>query len=355
MIINLFQNNKKNKNVLYLTNNPCVTFEQEIVFIKNNNDDLVFNNQEKIQGLYKVNEVDFAKSNNKKEIVNDFKKFFITSFHISFFHFFMQTLSTIIEIIQNFEKPFFIIDCISIVPENKGWLLKNYNRVNKDKIFYINLIINYLEKHNIKYLLLNEEYVIKVNNCYFITDLEKSNTSFNEINNIINSYVLEKNIIPYRKVYISKRITDINSTHKNQSLTSITEKNAIELRIINENMLALFLKEHGFEIINSETDFNSMEEQINYFNTVKTICSVTQAGLVNTLLMQPNSNVIEFISPMFENNPNLTNPYRLHSNEYVNICYSQNHNYIGIKNMLDANLIIEKIKSNKMLLDIIKS
>lgn len=344
------QYDKKDK--IYLNNNNGLFFQKNIVCLTNNKN--FVNNKNIFDNLYEITENDLLSNNNNIELVNTQAKFFIKNFHISFFHFFMETLPAVIDIVEKNDNPFIVIDCTFDTKENVGWSLKKYNRFEDDKIFYLKLIVNYLEKNNIKYLLLKNDYAIKINNCYFVNEIKLSNKIFNEINKIIMSYNTTVNQQPFKKVYLSKRQSN-SGIRPLESFDDYKYSDAMQLRIMNEHLLELFLQDLGFEIINTETDFKTMEDQIKYFNDVKTIFSVTQAGLINSLFINNGGNIIELISPMFVGKTKPYDEYHIHSYFYMDISYSQEHLYVGVKNLIDANLIIKNIEQNKTILDILKN
>lgn len=106
--------------------------------------------------------------------------------------------------------------------------------------------------------------------------------------------------LPWRKVYLSRRkttqppITETLGT----DLSKLKEVSIFDdERCSNEDLLEQYLSDLGFEIICPE-DFNTTEEQIKYFHTVKTLIAVTGSGLANMLWMKPEGKVIEISVPI---------------------------------------------------------
>jgi capsular polysaccharide biosynthesis protein len=107
-----------------------------------------------------------------------------------------------------------------------------------------------------------------------------------------------------------------------------------------------YLSSLGFETIYAE-DFDSFEEQIKYFDSVKILVSPTSAGLVNSLLMRKNQTVLEFEVPLITNQRQ-----SLHS-IYTGLCFLSGHLYISIPSMRNSKELINKINTNKKLLELI--
>ena len=49
----------------------------------------------------------------------------------------------------------------------------------------------------------------------------------------------------------------------------------------------------GYESIYAPEKFKNFEEQINYFNEVKTLVAISSSGLANSLFMQPQTTLFE--------------------------------------------------------------
>ena len=90
---------------------------------------------------------------------------------------------------------------------------------------------------------------------------------------ILNNYFLNnKNVIPYRKVYISRL-------------------NAARRKFVNEQEVIDLMKKNNFEIVYLEN--STLETQIKLFNEVKYFVAMHGAALTNILFMQEETNVLE--------------------------------------------------------------
>ena len=63
--------------------------------------------------------------------------------------------------------------------------------------------------------------------------------------------------------------------------------------VLNEEDVVATLSSHGFEIVHAET--LSFREQVELFNSARTLVSIHGAGLANGLFMQPGSNLVELL------------------------------------------------------------
>ena len=244
-----------------------------------------------------------------------------------FFHFFMDSLVSILLINKKFPGIKFVINASFLHFDKNGV----YNENSKEIVF----IKKILKNNNINYSWLMPYHLIKIKNFYnvcwgLVTEIE-----IDEIYNLALSFIKEKNVVPTKKIYLSRK--NVNN-YKSE-------------RLKNEKILELFFEDNGFEVIAPE-NLGSFENQINYFYKTKTIFSVTSSGLTNSIFMQPGNNVIELQTP-FETQANVKGSLYLHSEIYCNLCYTKNHNYLAIPSETDSTKTINKIKNNKKMYNFI--
>ena len=268
-------------------------------------------------------------SNNKIEPQNfedDEIKVYLT-ISPQFFHFFMDSLVSILLINKKFPGIKFVINASFLYFDKNGV----YNE-NSTQIVFIKKI---LKNNNINYSWLMPDHFIKIKNFYnvrygLVTEIETD-----EIYNLALSFIKEKNVVPTKKIYLSRK--NVN----NYKLE----------RLKDEKDLELFFEDNGFEVLAPE-NLGSFEDQINYFYKTKTIFSVTSSGLTNSIFMQPGNNVIELQTP-FETQMNVKGSLELHSEIYSNLCYTKNHNYLAIPSETNSTKTINKIKNNKKMYNFI--
>lgn len=341
----------KNYELFNLPNNIIERIDEEVFFsnvAQNNYPQSIFTKHEyaatfekKEDNFYKITEQEFGISNNKIDIRNDFDKIFISSSYAGFGHFILDTIGLILQCIKYVKNPFIVININNFI--NLPWSSED----NDDPIKYILFLKKFLETYDIPYIFLKNNYSVAINNFYHVSWIEHSDFLYNEVYKMAQHFIKNNNKNNEKKVYIRSKSNINNLKHSQFQKTHL-----IGHRIINENYLEDFLKEFEFEVIDPQSMFDSVEEQMQYFDGVKTIMSTTSSGLINALFMRPGSNVIELMSPM--NDQFTKNYYRLHSYLYQDICYAKSHNYFGQKNLIDGKLIVKGIKNNEKFLDMLR-
>ncbi len=200
------------------------------------------------------------------------------------------------------------------------------------------------------YVFNNEPTIYEVDNFW------ANNGDYNYDVKRINEYLFEDTIVPWRKVYATKslwygkwktppylyknaksvirsldidRSTLYSDRGYDNLYEALVEQNVLSKRIYNENELEDFLGSYGFESIEPGFKFHkeqclqyvklqndnmshtkakcvggcSIEENIRYFNEVKTLVSISSSALQNMLFMNTNSsNIIELETRFFQVN-----------------------------------------------------
>ena len=220
------------------------------------------------------------------------------------------------------------------------------------------------------YIILNRtQNMIEANNCFNLISYSAPAvpsplpTLYNSFKNL---YVKEKDKIPFKKVYLSRRKVwrnieenDLYQKGLKIDLNSKKSRPKTEIRIFEEEKLENFLSNYNFEILHPEEFFDKdYISQINYFYEVKTLMSVTSSGLVNQMLMQSNTNIIEISTPLMfiENKKEIKDEIINEHLQYFykDFAYLKDQFYCAIANEdLQADTVINKIKNNKYLMDII--
>ena len=269
-------------------------------------------------------------------------KLFIPSDSI-FYHFFLETIPQIMSFNKKFPDALIVIDSYRVVSRKGGQP-------------YLDFLKKCLDNNNIKYLFLENECVVAINNFYFFEGLDGSDGKINIIYNTVKQFVKSINTNPTKKVYISRRY--ISGKRNKYHLNEMLERNKwieqdeidfiitdFDIRMHNEEILENFFKSCNFEIVYPE-NFNSFEEQINYFNDVKTVVSTTSSGLVNTIFMPPGGEVIELLTPNISGSEI---GFELYCFQYLAISYAKKHSYLGIPSKFDGSLMVEYLYNNKQL------
>ena len=215
----------------------------------------------------------------------------------------------------------------------------------------------FMEKNKINYKFINNKIKMITTNNSFISDYDDGPmpSPVSLIYENLLQFIKNKNNKPNKKVYISRRSfqNDMHNLNSN--------------RLLNEEVLENFLIDYGFEIVRPENDFkNDFKKQINYFYQVKTLMALTTSGLCNSIFMQPNNNVLEFVTVLKEANRPIShlrkksaendsnNIYEVLHNYFKYLAKQKNHLYWAIANSTyDAIDLLNYLKNNKYLMQVI--
>lgn len=172
-------------------------------------------------------------------------------------------------------------------------------------------------------------------------------------------FIINKNVEPFKKIYLSRRIAN-----SKKNITYGHTWPVVQLpeqffnRVDDEEKLENFFSEHGFEVVYPE-NFKTFEEQINFFREVKTLVSLSGAGLSNALFMQDNCNVVELFTShwIWINAKGNDSIRQLREEEhffYNSIAFEKGQEYIAVNNKeKSAEEVIHKFKTNPILKAII--
>lgn len=204
-------------------------------------------------------------------------------------------------------------------------------------------IINTMKKKNIKHkvVLIEDNTIYKIDRCLYFDMTMLTYPALKIIEKLGLEY--SSNNPPYKKIILTRKF--VHRFAKNvDGLFGRMDKNKFlfqdDIRMNDEDKLIQYFEKIGFECISPES-FESMEEQILFFSEVKTIVSVTTAGLLNSIFMPQGSKVIELSVPMIAGGVE-----SLHSNLYSGISFAKNHKYISIPTMRKAEDIIKIIEND---------
>lgn len=120
--------------------------------------------------------------------------------------------------------------------------------------------------------------------------------------------------VPSKKVFISR---------KNDLV-----KDGAPTRHMHQDEVEDFLSSIGFEVINGEM-FDTLEEQMKYFEDVSVFAGFTGAGLTSSIFMKPGQKVVEIVCPLIFVSGG---QYEIH-NFYKTISLLKKHSYIGLSNI----------------------
>lgn len=261
------------------------------------------------------------------------------------FHLLYNTLGTVLHL---FEQDKDILFMLSINSVNSNNLISSL----KDFFFKV------LDYHSVRYeVYFNDLGVNRVNanNFYNRKDTYDDIISHKPVTNItkyVSPFIKNKDVLPSKKIYLSRKV--VNNTkdilYGSDDIIQINKK--LFDRIDDEDKLEKYFSENGFEIVYPE-NFNTFEEQINFFNEVKTVVSLSGAGLSNAIFMQPGSNVVELLTyhyvwrPRYENEKKFISITEEEHFFYASIALEKGLEYISVNSKeKNADTIINKINQN---------
>jgi len=251
------------------------------------------------------------------KFVSPRKKIFI-SLDPNYYHFHNDSLGILFGYYETIKDCIFVLDISQIA---------DYQNCS----FY-NFFIDFLKNNNIDYELINcnKDTVIHANNFFAVKSFPNGKINIPEtVFNFYKNSINDLSVKPYKNVYLSRK--------DNRGIS-------------NNNKVEKCFNDLGFETIYSE-DFKSFKEQIDYFYSVKTLASVSGAGLTNAIFMQENTLVLEIMTP---NTLDITsadkkilekNTKQLHY-FYNLLTFLKNQTYLGIPNINnDADNVVHKLNS----------
>lgn len=220
------------------------------------------------------------------------------------------------------------------------------------KVFLLKFLNNYKIDYKIIDDWTNINQII-VNDFIFFnkTCIESSPITHNLFLKYFGKFIKNVDKKPFRKVYLNRK----NYSERKQHDTSLSYNE--DNRIHNEHILEEYLSNNGVECMSLENKFDTFEEQINYFYSVKTLISTTSAGLTNCLYMQPGSIVIELVTPqLIEHNTADGVSLGISINSlWQPITSVKEIDHISISNLKrDSEIVLNKIKNTTYLKKIIE-
>lgn len=271
----------------------------------------------------------------KLDLCSNENKFFI-KLPTSYYHAVADTLSHILVHNKKYPSTKFIINCFE-------------KEVSEGLNSFYNFFLDSLVSEGINYELINldKNTVLKINNVSYVSNMVSFSEGVTAVLELIEKYRPKKSVDPYRKVFLSRA-----KTRKRLTRGLFYDKDPANFNFLNddrvdsEQRLAEYFYSMGFEIVCPE-DFLSFEDQIAYFDSVKTLVSPTSAGLVNGLLMKKNQTIIELEVPMVASGKET-----LHS-LYPGLLFNSGHIFIMIPSLRNSREIINKIELNKYIMGIL--
>lgn len=299
----------------------------------------------------KVSEKDFLDRHSEIPVItNDYLESECVKFFISIdpafspmFHYILPFIQKVLE----YEKSTYFV--IYNADEGGGEDLEIKGR---------NIGVSYLEKFlsalGANYLILTRKReflsAVKVNNLF---DLEVNKDLFvltlgdtkNTIDTIKSQILTQKelNTVPFRKVYLSRSHLNYRLDHTYTPRFYGTGLYTDDSRMDNQEILESYFESKGYEIVIPESKFNSLAEQIKYFNETEIIVGVTGSALTNSLFMQDGQKVVDIISELVFEDEIFGVHQVVDSANYMALAYVRKQTYFGIPSRRDPNDVISQI------------
>ena len=255
-----------------------------------------------------------------------------------YYHTFMQTLGIILqEFRKNKEIRFFII---IETPSTK--ILENH------MLFFIKTLKNYGVNYKLIDLAHNkvEEKKLIIKDFYYYPYPQLTDTFVTDLFDASVRYQFDGE--PFRKVYCSRKKTRYqvgSAIHGNKDPETLPIKDDSK-RVSDELALENYFLSNGFEVVYPE-DFDTFEDQIRYFSSVKTLVSATSAGLVNMCFMKDKAQLVELTIPML-----VQGTISIHGH-YASMAWAKKLIYFSIPSRRSTEDIIDSIEKNPILLSLI--
>jgi hypothetical protein len=263
-----------------------------------------------------------------------------------FYHFFIDSMTAVLKIHKHNPGALFVLYLEKELP-------------NKSYEDFLELLFKVLDSVNVRYRVISpvkgmdfaptyqfKNYALiddQINIHDFITfiDLQYTIDLVTKCTTDEQDEVVE----PFRKIYLTRGGAGSNIGTTPDDYQYYRD----DLRIYEEAKLEKFFADLGYEIVEPETEFDSLTHQIRYMREVKTLVSVTASGLANMMFMQNNQTVIEIQSEIVE--PYSPDGYgfsqALHSH-YQSLSFMNEHIFISIPTDRHPAKVIEALTKDAL-------
>jgi hypothetical protein len=258
----------------------------------------------------------------------------------SYFHYFSDFVGPVFIFLENcIKNNIKEVELILVEVEGKQETVKEFNN------FFKHCLSKFEDRITVSYVTINQneknddvlKAYIRVNNSTTI-EQQDIGISLDFIYNSAKSFAsLSDNTTPNKKVFLSRK----NDIFKDKA----------EHRHIYEEDAEEFFRSIGFEVVNAES-FESLEEQIRFFDKVSVFAGYAGSGLTSSMFMKPGQTVLEIVCPIkFGTCGNDGgDEWEIH-NFYKTYSILKNHTYIAVANVnkTKEQLLEELKKVSKML------
>lgn len=273
---------------------------------------------------YAANKI-YGDAKEKYYFISDEPKVFVRG-RQEFFHLVFDTFAIILQEYEKNPNTLFIINI-------------EYDNIITEPAW--NLMLEILKAKNIKFELvaISMNKPLLINNFKYFKEyplLVKSvQNVVKELSIFFSNKTANKKVFLSRKKFVPNRSDVIFYASENKESFNFKD----DIRLDNEDLVADYFSKLGFEIIYPE-DFADMKDQIYFFSQVKTLVSVTSAGIVNCVFMPKGSKVIELTVPLVVGGVESVHDV------YHGISFTKFHKYLSVPSMRKSQDIIDIIESD---------
>jgi len=201
---------------------------------------------------------------------------------------------------------------------------------------YYSFVYEMMNNLNIKYRTIKaHDLTIVINNFVMpndITFFDRFLESAVFLKDYIEKFIVDTNVEPYRKVYLSRQ----------------AGPNTPGFRVDSEKKLMEYFSDIGFEHTD-QNHFANINDQIKFFYETKIVCGLTGSGLTNMLFMKDFQTVIELVSLMEFPGPSDTEPVKEEIHDfYKMMAFDKKHTLINIPNANKKHEDLTKLIDNQM-------
>jgi len=207
------------------------------------------------------------------------------------------------------------------------------------------VISGILDKLGADYLFVEFYDAFYINNYFTAIGFSASLPALREMYMSIDLYLSQFNIVPHRKIYISRTKTPIRVLgHEYIADDSLRR---YDIRIDNEELVERYMRENGVEVVYPE-DFSSFNEQLKYIRSAKVLITVSGAALTNLAFMQSGQTVLELANQLETNVGRDTYDVGYHTH-YYEMALARQHKYITVHHNGSADIVLSTFEDEPYL------
>lgn len=269
----------------------------------------------------------------------------VKSICYSFYHSVMDDISEILYALQKYPDHDLIIDISDIygglyAPGAEWDFFNFFVETLKENGTTVNLV--QLKSFDIVYM----------DNFKLVNFIYESGQKSSLVYEFFKPKVTDPTVEPTKNVFVSRGAVNFRSDVITEGLSFTND-----CRMDDHTALEEYFANLGYDIVHAEK-FNSFQEQLDYFYSVKNMVSITGSGLTNAAFMQPGGSMFEIVTPLVVAVPppdapkDITNPFFVQEihNFYKNLAFYQDHTYACVQNPTRSfEEFKEKIESNPKL------